>query len=110
MSDRIAVYKTPLQRLAEIFVALLITAGSAALSHAVFPDFSVAPALILSLIAGYVIVSWLGSAMAERLGGAMMTESERRRRYLNEMLPGSGLIRGLAPAPARRGRGGRTLG
>ena len=110
MSDRIAVYKTPLQRFAEIFATLLVTAGSAALSHAVFPDFSVAPALILSLIAGYVIVSWLGSAMAERLGGAMMTESERSRRYLNEMLPGGSLLRGLAPSPLRRGRSGRTLG
>jgi hypothetical protein len=110
MSDRIAVYKTPLQRLAEIFATLLITAGSAALSHAVFPDFSVAPALIFSLIAGYVIASWLGSAMAERLGGPMMTESERSRRYLSEMLPGSGMLRGFAAAPVRRDRGGRTLG
>lgn len=110
MSDRIAVYKTPLQRLAEFFVTLLITAGFAALSRAVFPDFSVAPALIFSLIASYVIVSWLGSMMAERLGGAMMTESERSRRYLNEMLPNGGLFKSLAPAPVRRDRGRRTLG
>jgi len=110
MSDRIAVYKTPLQRFAEIFATLLITAGSAALSHAVFPDFSVAPALILSLVASFVIVSWLGSIAAARLGGTMMTESDRSRRYLNEMLPGGGLLRSLAPAPARRGRSGRTLG
>lgn len=110
MSDRLAVYKTPLQRLAEIFATLLITAGSAALSHAVFPDFSVAPALILSSIAGYVLASWLGSALAERLGGTMMTETERSRRYLNEMLPGGGLLKGLAAAPVRRHRGGRTLG
>jgi hypothetical protein len=110
MSDRIAVYKTPLQRLAEIFATLLITAGSAALSHAVCPDFSVAPALIFSLIASYVIVSWLGSAVAERLGGAMMTENERSRRYLSEMLPGNSMLRGFAAAPARRSRGGRTLG
>jgi len=110
MSDRIAVYKTPLQRLAEIVVTLLITAGSAALSHAVFPDFSVAPALIVSLIASFVLVSWLGSIATERLGGAMMTESERSRRYLNEMLPGGSLFKSLASAPARRDRGGRTLG
>ena len=110
MSDRLAVYKTPLQRLAEIFVTLLITAGSAALSHAVFPDFSVAPALILSLIAGFVIVSWLGSAVTERLGGTMMTETERSRRYLDEMLPSGGLFKSLAPAPVRRSRGRRSLG
>jgi hypothetical protein len=110
MSDRIAVYKTPLQRLAEIFATLLITAGSAALSHAVLPDLSVAPALIVSLIASYLLVSWLGSVVTRRLGGAMMTESERSRRYLNEMLPGGGLLKSLAPAPVRRTRSGRTLG
>jgi len=110
MSDRIAVYKTPPQRLAEIFATLLLTAGSAALSHAVFPDVSVAPALILSSIASFLLVSWLGSRAAERLGGAMMTESERSRRYLNEMLPGGPMFRSLTPAPARRHRSGRTLG
>ena len=110
MSDRIVVYKKPLQRFAEIFATLLITAGFAALSHAMFPDFSVAPALIISLIAGFVIVTWLGSVATERLGGAMLTESERSRRYLNEMLPGGSLFKSLAPAPVRRGRGGRTLG
>ena len=110
MSDRIVVYKTPLQRFAEIFATLLITAGFAALSHAMFPDFSVAPALIISLIAGFVIVTWLGSVVTERLGGAMLTESERSRRYLDEMLPGGSLFKSLAPAPVRRDRGGRTLG
>ena len=110
MSDRIAVYKTPLQRLAEIFVVLLITAGSAVLSHAVFPDFSVAPVIILSSIAGFVTVSWIGSFAAERLGGTMMTESERRRRYLDEMTPSVGLFRGFAPVPARRNRSGRIQG
>jgi uncharacterized membrane protein YccC len=110
MSDRIAVYKTPCQRLAEIFATLLITAGFAALSRAMFPDFSVAPALIFSLVASYVIVSWLGSMLTERLGGAMMTESERSRRYLNEMLPNGSLFKSLASAPVRRDRGGRTLG
>ncbi|GGF46209.1 hypothetical protein GCM10011611_60850 [Aliidongia dinghuensis] len=110
MSDRIAVYKTPLQRLAEIFTVLLITIGSAALSHAVLPDFSVAPVIILSLIAGFVIVSWIGSYLAERLGGTMMTASERSRRYLDEITPAAGLFRGFAPTPVRRNRGGRTLG
>ena len=110
MSDRIAVYKTPLQRLAEIFIVLLITAGSAVLSHAVFPNFSVAPVIILSLIASFVIVSWLGSFAAERLGGTMMTESERSRRYLDEMTPSSTLFRGFAPVPVRRNRSGRTQG
>jgi len=110
MSDRIVVYKTPLQRFAEIFATLLITAGFAALSHAMFPDFSVAPALIVSLIAGFVIVTWLGSVVTERLGGAMLTESERSRRYLDEMLPGGSLFKSLAPAPLRRDRGRRTLG
>ena len=110
MSDRLAVYKTPLHRLAEIVATLLITAGSIALSQTAFPDFSVAPVIILSLIASFVIVSWIGSFLAERLGGTMMTASERSRRYLDEMTPGSGLIRGFTPAPARRNRGGRTLG
>lgn len=110
MSDRIAVYKTPLQRLAEIFIVLLITAGSAVLSHTVFPDFSVAPVIILSLIASFVIVSWLGAFVAERLGGVMMTERERSRRYLDEVMPSGGLFRGFAPVPARRNRSGRTQG
>ncbi len=110
MSDRIVVYKTPLQRFAEIFATLLITAGFAALSHAIVPDFSVAPALIVSLVASFVIVSWLGSVATQRLGGAMMTESERSRRYLNEMLPGGSLFKSLAPSAVRRDRGGRTLG
>jgi hypothetical protein len=110
MSDRLAVYKTPIQRFAEISATLLITAGSAALSHALLPDVSVAPALIASLIASFLLVSWLGSIVSRRLGGAMMTESERSRRYLDEMLPGGGLLRSLTPAPARRNRNGRTLG
>jgi hypothetical protein len=110
MSDRIAVYKTPLQRLAEIVIVLLITAGTAALSHAVLPDVSVAPALLLSAIVSFAVVSWLGSVVTRRLGGAMMTETARSRRYLNEMLPGAGMLRGFATAPVRRGRGGRTLG
>ena len=109
MSDRIAVYKTPLQRLAEIIVVLPIAAGSAALSRAVLPDFSATPVVLLSLIAGFVIVSRLGNLWAERAGGVMMSAGERNRRYLTEMLPGNGL-RGLAVAPVRRTRNGRTLG
>ena len=110
MSDRIAVYKTPLQRLAEIFIVLLITVGSASLSHSIFADFSVAPAIILSLVAGFVIVSWTGSFVAERLGGPMMTSNERSRRYLDEMTHGGRLFRGFTPTPARRNRSGRTVG
>jgi hypothetical protein len=110
MSDRIAVYKTPLQRLAEIVITLLITVGSADLSHAQFPDFSMAPVIILSLTGGFVIVSWMGSFVTERLGGTMMTANERSRRYLDEMTPSSGLFRGFAPLPARRNRNGRTQG
>jgi len=110
MSDRIAVYKTPLQRLAEIFTVLLIMVGSASLSRSIFPDFSVAPVIILSLVAGFVVVSWIGAFMAERLGGPMMTAGERSRRYLDEMTQGGRLFRGFGPGPARRNRSGRTVG
>jgi hypothetical protein len=110
MPDRIAVYKTPLQRLAEIIVIFLIAAGSAALSHALLPGVSAAPAIILALIAGSLLVSRFGAVWAGWRGGAVLTEHERSRRYLAEIMPGRVLLRGLAPTSARRNRGGRTLG
>jgi hypothetical protein len=109
MSDRICVYKTPLQRFTESVAILSLAAGAAVLWHARLPDISAAPALLIALLVSYLLVSRLGTRLAQWRGAALMTEDERNQRYLQEMLP-FGAIRSSGFALARRNRNHRSIG
>jgi len=108
--DQLIVLEPPTRADAEVFMRIFNPDGSAA---GACGNATRCVAEIVGQDAGMrriAVQTVAGVLPAERLGGAMMTESERSRRYLNEMLPGGPMFRSLTPAPARRHRSGRTLG
>jgi hypothetical protein len=110
MSDRRVVYKTPLHRISETALVLLVTIGLAVLWHGLWPSVTPSYMIVLSFIAGSATVSTLGSRVALRRGAATMTRQERTQRYLSELGPigarhrASGLP-SFGPAAARRSSG-----
>ena len=113
MSDRLYVYKTPLLRITETAIVLILAFAAAALWQEAMPDISVSYVVIAMLVLGYALVPRLGGTLAERLGAPMMTRDERTRRYLSEFGPigMTGRAGGYAPIAStdQRRSGGRSL-
>jgi hypothetical protein len=108
MSDRLYVYKTPLHRISETAIILILAFGVAAAWQEAVPEISSSYLIIAALLLGFALVPRYGSRLAERLGGPMMTRDERTRRYLSEFGPIGAQIRGGEAGPQRR-TGGRSL-
>ncbi|HVJ54388.1 MAG TPA: hypothetical protein VM689_18130 [Aliidongia sp.] len=111
MSDRLYVYKTPLSRILEIALILLITIGFALLWQMALPAISSSYLVVALLIFGFTLVPRLGDRLAQRRGAPMMTRAERTRRYLSELGP-IGMARSdsyPAFSSGQRRGGGRSL-
>jgi hypothetical protein len=92
---RCVVYKTPLQRIAETALILLLALAAASAASWILPDLSQGTLLFAALILGFALVPMLGSMIARRLGAPLVSREERTRRYLAELGP-----IGLQPRPA----------
>jgi hypothetical protein len=106
MSDRLYVYKSPLHRILEIAIILLLTIGLAACWQVLFPAISSSYLIVALFIGGFALVPRLGDQIARRRGAPMMSRAERSRRYLSELGPV-----GSRPAYSggQRRTGGRSL-
>jgi hypothetical protein len=114
MSDRLYVYKTPLHRIAETAIVLILAFAAAMLWQEAMPDISVSYIIIAMLVLGFALVPRLGGTLAERFGAPMMSRDERTRRYLSEFGPigMTGRASGYAPVASPAGQrrsGGRSL-
>jgi hypothetical protein len=114
MSDRLYVYKTPLHRITETAIILILAFGSAALWQETVPDISSSYLIVAALLLGFALVPRYGSRLAERFGAPMMTRDERTRRYLGEFGPigvqaRTGGEAGFGTAGPQRRTGGRSL-
>jgi hypothetical protein len=114
MSDRLYVYKSPLHRITETAIILILAFGVAELWQEVVPDISPSYLIIAVLLLAIALVPRYGSRVAARFGAPMMTRDERTRRYLSEFGPisapsrtgGDGWLGGAGP---QRRTGGRSL-
>jgi hypothetical protein len=114
MSDRLFVYKTPLHRITETVVVLVLAFGAAALWQETVPDISPSYIIVAALLLGFALVSRYGTLLAQRRGAPMLTRDERTRRYLGEFGPVGLQARandfsGLGTPLPRRRTGGRNL-
>jgi hypothetical protein len=111
MSDRLYVYKTPLLRITESAIVLILAFAAAALWQEAMPEISVSYVIVAMLVLGFALVPRLGGALAERLGAPMMTRDERTRRYLSEFGPigRPGSYAPIASPSGQRRSGGRSL-
>jgi hypothetical protein len=112
MSDRLYVYKTPLHRILEIAIILLITIGLAACWQVLFPAISSSYLIVALVLGGFAVVPRLGDQVARWRGAPMITRAERTRRYLGEIGPvGIGGRYDARPAfsSGQRRTGGRSL-
>jgi hypothetical protein len=112
MSDRLYVYKTPLHRILEIAIILLMTIGLAAGWQGLFPAISSSYLIVALLIGGFALIPRLGNRLAQWRGAPMLSRAERTRRYLSELGP-AGMIGRSTGYPAysggQRRAGGRSL-
>jgi hypothetical protein len=109
MSDRLFVYKTPLHRISETAVILIVALSAAALWQALIPAISPSYIIVAVLAAGIVIVPRLGSRLAEKRGAPMLTRAERTRRYLAEIGPIASPPMRFGAMGGQRRSGGRNL-
>ena len=109
MSDRLYVYKTPLLRITETAIVMILAFAAAALWQEAVPDISVSYVIIAMLVLGFVLVPRLGGALAEHFGAPMMPGDERSRRYLSEIGPIGRSYAPIASSAGQRRSGGRSL-
>jgi hypothetical protein len=106
MSDRLYVYKTPLQRIFEPVLVLALAFAAAALQQALMPETPISYVILLTGAVGLAIVPRLGERCARYFGAGLMTRDERDRRYLSEIGPIGLTARYAMARPAARRRGG----